>query len=109
MDTAVIGGGASGMIAAICAAQNGSNVTIFEHMPRMGRKLLLTGSGKCNISNTDMDISHFHSEDTDVVRAVLDHCTPAMTKEFFEKTIFNFFLYDIVTKNFSIIFCLKCG
>ena len=82
---AVIGGGASGMIAAICAAQNGANVTIFEHMPRMGRKLLLTGSGKCNISNTDMDIRHFHSEDIDVVASVLERCGSDATRHFFEK------------------------
>ncbi len=85
MDIAVIGGGVSGMIAAISAARSGAQVTIFEHMPRMGKKLLLTGSGKCNISNTDMDIRHFHSEDIDAVCSVLEKCDAEMTKSFFEK------------------------
>ncbi|MCR5474189.1 MAG: aminoacetone oxidase family FAD-binding enzyme [Lachnospiraceae bacterium] len=85
MDIAVIGGGVSGMIAAICAAGQGADVTIFEHMPRIGKKLLLTGSGKCNLSNTDMDISHFHGGDKGVIEAVLGACDDKATRSFFEK------------------------
>ena len=85
MNIAVIGGGASGMIAAITASDLGASVTIFEHMPRMGRKLLLTGSGKCNISNTDMNISHFHGQDTELIRKVLEKCPQSETLGFFEK------------------------
>ena len=85
MNIAVIGGGASGMTAAITAHRCGANVTIFEHMPRLGRKLLLTGSGKCNISNTDMHISHFHGGDEKIIEAVLDGCPPFETREFFEE------------------------
>ena len=84
MNIAVIGGGASGMIAAITAADNGAEVTIFEHMPRMGRKLLLTGSGKCNISNTDMDMSHFHGSDTGLIEKVMNRCTSKDTLAFYE-------------------------
>ena len=96
MNVAVIGGGASGMIAAICAYDAGANVTVFEHMPRLGRKLLLTGSGKCNISNTDMDVRHFHcAEDyscgkeenpgQSIIKSVLDKCPQQETLSFFEK------------------------
>ncbi len=85
MTTAIIGGGASGMIAAIVSAQCGNEVTIFEHMPRMGKKLLLTGSGKCNISNTDMDISHFHGSDIALIKQVLQKCPPEQTLAFFER------------------------
>lgn len=85
MNTAIIGGGFAGMIAAIVSSQNGDEVTIFEHMPRMGKKLLLTGSGKCNISNTDMDISHFHASDEGLVARVLSKCPPEDTLDFFEK------------------------
>ena len=84
MNIAVIGGGASGMIAAITAADAGAEVTIFEHMPRMGRKILLTGSGKCNISNIDMDLSHFHGSNPDVIHKVLDKCGSAETLAFLE-------------------------
>lgn len=56
---AIIGGGASGLTAAITAAENGADVTIYEKNDRVGRKILSTGNGRCNLSNTDMDISHF--------------------------------------------------
>ncbi len=72
MNIAIIGGGVAGMTAAVVAADAGATVTIFEHMQRVGKKLLLTGSGKCNISNADMDISHFHGGNIDRVKAVLD-------------------------------------
>ena len=48
---AVIGGGASGMMAAITAARNGARVTVFEPKERLGKKLLATGNGKCNFTN----------------------------------------------------------
>ena len=95
MNVAVVGGGASGMIASICAYDAGANVTVFEHMPRLGRKLLLTGSGKCNISNTDMDVRRFHCADEnnanaektgkDVIAKVLERCPQEETLAFFEK------------------------
>ena len=48
----VIGGGPAGMIAAITAAENGNDVTIIEKMPSFGRKLLITGKGRCNITSS---------------------------------------------------------
>lgn len=56
MNVIVIGGGAAGMMAAIMSARNGNNVTILEKMRSMGRKLSITGKGRCNITNaTDME------------------------------------------------------
>ncbi len=48
---AIIGGGAAGLMAAGTALSRGANVTIFEHMPRTGTKLLITGKGRCNVTN----------------------------------------------------------
>ena len=48
----VIGGGASGMMAAGRSAECGGKVTLLEKMPRLGAKLLLSGKGRCNFSNT---------------------------------------------------------
>ena len=48
----VIGGGQAGMMAAITAAENGNDVTILEKMPSFGRKLLITGKGRCNITSS---------------------------------------------------------
>lgn len=49
----IIGGGASGMMAAIAAAKSGAQVTILERRERLGKKILATGNGKCNLSNLD--------------------------------------------------------
>ena len=48
---AVIGGGAAGMMAAIISAQNGDDVTVFEKNAKIGRKLYITGKGRCNLTN----------------------------------------------------------
>jgi hypothetical protein len=57
----VIGGGASGMFAAITAANSGALVTILEHKNRLGKKILSTGNGKCNYTNTVLDASHYYN------------------------------------------------
>lgn len=56
----VIGGGASGLAAAITAAQAGAKVTVLERLPRVGKKLLLTGNGRCNLANLDRSPAHYH-------------------------------------------------
>ena len=52
MKVVVIGGGPAGMMAAITAAENGNNVIILEKMQSLGRKLLITGKGRCNITSS---------------------------------------------------------
>ena len=51
----IIGGGASGLTAAIGGARNGAHVTIVEHMDRVGKKILSTGNGRCNLTNLRME------------------------------------------------------
>lgn len=57
---AVVGGGAAGLFAAVIAARQGAQVTILEKNQRVGKKILATGNGRCNLTNMDMHISHFH-------------------------------------------------
>ena len=52
MEVLVIGGGAAGLMAAITAAEQGNSVTILEKMETLGKKLLITGKGRCNITNS---------------------------------------------------------
>ncbi|MDF2501088.1 MAG: hypothetical protein K0Q77_1802 [Anaerosporomusa subterranea] len=54
----VIGGGAAGLMAAVTAAQHGAKVEVVEKMPAVGKKILVTGKGRCNITN-DCDIREF--------------------------------------------------
>ena len=53
-DLIVIGGGASGMTAALSAAYAGARVLIIEHKERVGKKILSTGNGRCNLSNSSV-------------------------------------------------------
>ena len=53
----VVGGGAAGMMAAIAAAKCGHNVTLLEKNEKLGKKLFITGKGRCNVTNgADMDV-----------------------------------------------------
>lgn len=60
-DIIVIGGGASGMMAAICAARAGTSVLILEKNKTLGNKLSISGGGRCNITNTNEDKNAFMS------------------------------------------------
>ena len=53
MDVGIIGGGASGVMAAITARRNMNNVTLLEHNSKPLKKILSTGNGKCNFTNNN--------------------------------------------------------
>lgn len=84
MKIAVIGGGASGLIAAIAAARNGAQVTIYEKMNRVGKKILATGNGRCNYTNIDMSIHRYHGKNIKNAEAVLNYFDLHATLNFFE-------------------------
>lgn len=67
----VIGGGAAGLAAAISAAECGDQVTILERMDRVGKKILATGNGRCNLMNTGPRRFHGNAQ---LAEAVLDQC-----------------------------------
>lgn len=81
----IIGGGAAGLTAAITAAgQKNTEVFILEHKEQAGKKLLSTGNGRCNLTNENMDISYFRSEDIECVKTVLKKFGYGDTVRFFE-------------------------
>ena len=63
MNVCVIGAGAAGMMAAITAADCGHQVTLLERQARVGRKLMATGNGRCNLTNRHAAPQHYHGED----------------------------------------------
>ncbi len=88
-DVLIIGAGASGLVAAIAAAGAGSRVTILDKNARAGRKLLLTGNGHCNLSNTDSDLwFRFNGSDA----ASLKKAVYSLKKQFDTKKTLSFFL-----------------
>lgn len=66
-DLVVIGGGPAGMMSAISAAKLGKNVLLLEKNSHLGKKLLITGGGRCNVTNSEFDIRKFlsHYKDSD--------------------------------------------
>lgn len=81
----IIGGGASGIIAAITAARNGAEVILVERNPRIGKKLLATGNGRCNYTNVNVDVSCYHGHHPHFVKDVLGAFGVQETLDFFEQ------------------------
>nr|MBU1328839.1 aminoacetone oxidase family FAD-binding enzyme [Candidatus Omnitrophota bacterium] len=82
-DIAVIGGGAAGIIAAISARRNGKDVVICEKMLRLGKKILISGSGRCNISNLDLSETHYNPESRELVKSVFSRFDREKIEDFF--------------------------
>ena len=83
MRAAVIGAGASGMTAALTAARLGHEVTLYERQARVGRKLMATGNGRCNLTNTGAGPSNYHGEAPDFVRPALEAFPSEAALDFF--------------------------
>ena len=80
----IIGGGASGMAAAIAAAENRNRqVTLLERQARVGRKLLATGNGRCNLTNTEAEPGRYHGENARFCAEILRDYPPERVLAFF--------------------------
>lgn len=82
---AIIGGGISGMCAAIFAAKNGANVTIFELNQSLGKKILKTGNGRCNFANEDTNSSHYHTNSKEYIKSIFQEFSLDSIIEFFDE------------------------
>ena len=71
MKIIIIGSGASGLAAGISLLRCGYDVTILERNNISGKKLLLTGAGRCNFFNSDQNIVHYHSNDKDILAKII--------------------------------------
>ena len=67
----IIGGGASGLVAAIYAKKEDNEVIILERNKECGKKLLTTGNGKCNYWNEDQSLTHYHSENNELISEII--------------------------------------
>ena len=79
---AIIGGGAAGMACAIAAAREGAEAHVYERADRVGKKLLVTGNGRCNMSNTDIMSSDYN--DPEFVQEAMNALPPESVMAFFE-------------------------
>lgn len=85
-DVIIIGGGAAGLCAAVYLKQNNRNlsVRILEALPRVGKKLAVTGNGRCNITNLEIDISRYHGENIGFCEYALKKYDLCFTENFFD-------------------------
>ena len=68
----IIGAGAAGLIASISVARKGEPVTLLEQNAKIGKKILVSGNGKCNIDNKYISTTRFHSQNPDFIEEVLE-------------------------------------
>ncbi|MGB5411814.1 MAG: NAD(P)/FAD-dependent oxidoreductase [Woeseiaceae bacterium] len=74
-DVIVIGGGAAGLMCAITAGQRGRKVTVLEGSNRIGKKILMSGGGRCNFTNTHCEPSRFLSQNPHFCKSALSRYT----------------------------------
>lgn len=91
---AVVGGGASGLFAALCAAwernrmtkkTETSGIVVLEKNDRVGKKLLTTGNGRCNLTNLEAAFASYWGMEKDFAQEVISRCPPQKVMEMFHK------------------------
>ena len=80
----IIGAGPAGMMAAITAAKSNHTVYLFEGNDRVGKKILSTGNGKCNLTNKDMKSEYFYSNSANRIPGFLTQFSEEDTLTFFD-------------------------
>lgn len=86
-DVIIIGGGAAGLCAAVYLKQKKPelSVRILESQPRVGKKLALTGNGRCNITNKEINLNRYHGQEVGFCEYALNKYNLDFTEQFFEK------------------------
>lgn len=115
IDGIVIGGGPAGMFAAITAAQNGCKVLLLERNDRLGKKLLITGKGRCNVTNdcTEQEVLQNVPRNGRFLFSSMHAFPPEKTKQFFEsrgcalKTERGNRVFPVTDKAQSVLDCLR--
>jgi len=114
-DGIVIGGGPAGMFAAITAAQAGQKVLLLEQNDRLGKKLLITGKGRCNVTNncTAAEVLQNVPRNGRFLFSAMDAFPPERIMEFFEtngctlKTERGNRVFPVTDRSASVLDCLK--
>src|SRR5947209_11174979 len=75
-DTIVIGGGAAGLMCAIEAGKRGRQVLLLEHNPQLGKKILISGGGRCNFTNLHTRPENFLSANPNFAKSALARYMP---------------------------------
>lgn len=84
MKVFVIGGGASGLVSAIVSARGGADVVVLERNSSCGKKILVTGNGKCNYYNDNQCLEHYHSSNEEVIDKIINDNNCKLVLNFFD-------------------------
>jgi len=84
-DIIIIGAGASGLMAGITAATRGKSVLIIDHAKKIGQKILVSGGGRCNFTNIDINKAHYKCANPNFVKEAISNFKPEEAIEFFSK------------------------
>ena len=84
-DVLVIGGGAAGLMCALTAGQRGKRVLVIEHANRVGKKILMSGGGRCNFTNTGTTPANYLSANPHFCKSALARYTPQHFIELVER------------------------
>src|SRR3546814_2736518 len=84
-DVLVIGGGAAGLMCAITAGRRGLRVAVVEHANRVGKKILMSGGGRCNFTNTGAGPANYLSANPHFCKSALARYTPSHFLEMVER------------------------
>ena len=114
-DVIVIGGGPAGMFAAITAIEQGSKVLLLEANDRLGKKLLITGKGRCNVTNNcpNDEVLRNIPRNGRFLYSAMDACPPDKVMDFFEshgcplKTERGNRVFPVSDKSISVLECLR--
>ena len=114
-DGIVIGGGPAGMFAAITAARQGGKILLLEANDRLGKKLLITGKGRCNVTNdcTAAEVLQNVPRNGRFLYSAMESCDPAFVMAFFEengcalKTERGTRVFPVTDKSASVLECLR--
>lgn len=83
-DIAVVGGGAAGMMSALTAAKSSKKVILIEKNAVLGRKILATGNGRCNLTNRNATLDHYHGATADFIQKVLTQFDSEQAIKYFQ-------------------------
>ncbi|MCO4845031.1 MAG: NAD(P)/FAD-dependent oxidoreductase [Sulfurovum sp.] len=83
VDMIVVGAGAAGLIAAITSARAGQKIIVLEQNTKIGKKILVSGNGKCNIDNKYITTNRFHGQNPDFIKKVLEGYGVEIVENFF--------------------------
>ena len=111
MKVAIIGAGPAGLAAAKFISKE-NKVVVFDGNNDAGKKLLLTGSGRCNIGNTNNDLSKYHSSNNELIKKIINDKNIDKLNNFFKEIGLvlkdkNGYLYPYSEKSSSVLSCLK--